>query len=451
MRLNVGCGKRFEPDYFNIDFYDDLIADKKMSALNLEFDDNLFEEIKVIHVIEHLGFFESIYALSEFFRVLEPNGFLNIETPDINRAFKHYLDSDNEQKNEILGWIFGIPHIGLQHKFCFPLPLLKELLKKIGFRHITTKKFYNNESIPTLRIECKKLRADVFLDLFQIMTHIRKKMITENYVDFENSFLTKEQEDLLSLYIVKMMDFEKNKNKAIIIDLLKKTLISSPQLVKFFLSELKNKEILSNFEIEHFTEITENLISFNFQNILFNSIKKTPTIPGTQRIAFSAIESFGSELINKLITDKNNKDKSIIILKEQSEKLNKQEVNFFSYDILKRKSLDYFYLGIKEFYKKNYKNSIKKFLNAIKVYRDDFLYYWNLAKVLAKLDLKSQAKKYYRWTLRLIRISKFENKKDAKNDIKKELKWIKKMKGDIPQFVPIISLEKYLQKKKNYI
>ena len=90
-------------------------------------------------------------------------------------------------------------------------------------------------------------------------------------------------------------------------------------------------------------------------------------------------------------------------------------------------------------------------MNAIKVYRDDFLYYWNLAKVLAKLDLKSQAKKYYRWTLRLVRISKFENKKNAKNDIKKELKWIKKMKGDIPQFVPIISLEKYLQKKKNYI
>ncbi len=451
MRLNIGCGKKFEPEYLNIDLYDDLIADKKMSALNLEFNDNFFEEIKAIHVIEHLGFFESIYALSEFFRVLEPNGFLNIETPDINRAFQHYLDSDDEQKNEVLGWIFGIPHAGLQHKFCFPLPLLKDLLKKIGFRHITTEKFYNNESIPTLRIECKKLRADIFLELFQIITHIRKKMITESYVDFENSFLTKEQEDLLNLFLIKMMDFTKNKDKAKIIEVLKKTLISSPQLVKFFLYEFKNKKILFNFELEHITEITDDLISINFPNILFNSIKKSPTIPGTQRIAFSAIESFGSKLINKLILNKNNKEKLINILKEQSEKFNKQEVNFFSSEILKRKSLDYFYLGIKEFYKKNYKNSLNKFLTAIKLYRDDFLYYWNLAKVLVKLDLKLQAKKYYRWTLRLVRISKIENKNHIKDDIKKEFKWIKKMTGDIPKFEPTISLEKFCPKKRHYI
>ncbi len=451
MRLNIGCGKKFEPEYLNIDLYDDLIADKKMSALNLEFDDNFFEEIKAIHVIEHLGFFESIYALSEFFRVLKLNGFLNIETPDINRAFQHYLDSDDEQKNEVLGWIFGIPHAGLQHKFCFPLPLLIELLKKIGFENIIIKKFYNNESIPTLRIKCRKLETNNFLKLFQIMTHIRKKMITENYVNFDNTFLTKEQEELLSLFLVKMMDFEKNKDKAIIIEILKKTLISSPQLVKFFLYEFKNKKILSNFALEHITEITEDLININFPNILFNSIKKSPTIPGTQRIAFSAIESFGSELINKLILVKNNKEKSINILKEQSEKINKQETNFYSSDILKRKSLDYFYLGIKEFYKKNYKNSLNKFLTAIKLYRDDFLYYWNLAKVLVKLDLKLQAKKYYRWTLRLVRISKIENKNYIKDDIKKEFKWIKKMKGEIPKFEPTISLEKFYPKKRNYI
>ena len=102
MKLNIGCGKNFEPDYCNIDLYEDLIADKKMSALNLEFGDNSCQEIKAIHLIEHLGFYQSIYAISEFFRVLEPECKLFLETPDLEKAFRTYLNSNYEQKKDAL-------------------------------------------------------------------------------------------------------------------------------------------------------------------------------------------------------------------------------------------------------------------------------------------------------------------------------------------------------------
>ena len=136
MKLNIGCGKKYDPNYVNIDFQERLVADKIMSAIDLDFNDNSCEEIKAIHLIEHLSFFESHYALSEFFRVLDFDGKLIIETPDIESAFKNYLNSNYEKQKEILGWVFGVPDPGLQHKLCYPLEMLLDLLEKTGFEYI---------------------------------------------------------------------------------------------------------------------------------------------------------------------------------------------------------------------------------------------------------------------------------------------------------------------------
>lgn len=446
MKLNIGSGKKYDPDYCNIDLYEDILADKKMSAINLDFTDNTCEELKVIHLIEHLGYFKALYALSEFFRVLQPNGELIIETPDIEKAFNHYLNSNYEQKKEILGWIFGIPHEGLQHKLCYPPELLIEMLEKIGYNKIIKKRFYNAESIPTLRIVCKKPLKEEFSEYFQILTHIRKKMLIENYVNFKDSFLTKEQEDLLTFILIKLMEFENKKNKEILFDLIKAALIKSPEITSSFLNSIKTKNYFSSFEIKHISEIIEHLIQFNFPNILYNSLKNAPIIPGTQKLVFSSIESFGIRLIEKLLFSKDEREKQLNHLKELSDKLSIIEINIFSPMNIKRKSEDFFYQGIKQFYLDKYDISRKKLLTAIQLYRDDFLYFWNLAKVLIKLDLKAHALKFYRRTLRLLKISKVENKKKIRNDINQEIIWIKKGKEPSPNFKPISSLDNYLSK-----
>jgi len=445
MKLNIGCGKKFDQDYYNIDLYDNLVADKKMSAFNLEFADNSSQEVKAVHLIEHLGFYQSIYALGEFFRVLEPNGKLILETPDLEKAFRIYLNSNYEQKKDALRWIYGLPHEGLEHKFCFPPQLLREILKKIGFENVIQTSFYNNESIPSIRFVCNKPEYSNYLEIFQIFSSIRKKMLYEKIINFKNLFLTKEQEDLLNFLLIETIKVANNKNKYY--KFIEKALVQSPQIVQIYLTEMFDKEFLFNIERNHILEVIEYLIKFKFQIILYNLLKNAPIIPGSQKVIFSSIESYGLVLINKLLYNKAEKSKIVNDLQKLSENIKQENIGFFSPNIVKRDSLDYFYQGIKEFHKKNYQNSLGTFLNAIKLYRDNFLYYWNVAKVFAKLNLKQKAIRYYKRTFKLLSITSLQNKAQIRKDIKLELNWVKNEKENLQKLHPILSLEKYQSNK----
>ena len=445
MKLNIGCGKKYDPAYCNIDLYEDLVADRMMSALNLEFDDFSCEEIRAIHIIEHLSFFETIYALSEFFRVLEPNGKIIIETPDLEKACQHYLKASEEQKKDILGWFFGIPHKGLQHKICFPPFLLKELLSNAGFKNISTDFYYNNESIPSIRFECNKLSESYPLSVFQLMTKIRKSMLVNNYINLADSFITKEQDDLISKFASELLKLEQKDNKKSVLEIFYEISIKSPKFLIFFIDGLKNQDFLSEKEMKAIRNTAELLIDLKFPNILLNSLKKVSLQPGTQKIAFSSIESFGRCIITKINQSTEERAEIIEKLKGMSEDIKDGEINFFSFEIIKQKSLDYFYKGIKEAYLGKYKAAHNRFLEAIKLYRDDFFYYWNLAKVLTKLELGEQAIKFYKFTLRFFRLKQFQFRDEMKSDIKKELHWVKNRQGEVPDFEPVISIEKYIK------
>jgi len=443
MKINIGCGKKYDPNYCNIDLYEDLVADRLMSAFDLDFEDYVCDEIKAIHIIEHLSFFETIYALSEFFRVLEPNGKLILETPDLEKTCQHYLKANGEQKKEILGWFFGIPHKGLQHKICFPPFLLRELLSNAGFGDISTVFYYNNESVPSVRFKCKKIEEVYSLKIFQIITKIRKAMLVKNYVDFTDSFLIKEQEDLIAKFASELLRLEKNDKKDKVIEILTEILIKSPGFARFFLEAIKGKDLLSENEIEVIFNTAEILGDLKFPNILLNSLKKGPLKPGTQQIIFSSIESFAKSIITKLNQFEEDRTKITEELIDWSENIKDPEISFFSFKLIEQKSLDYFYKGIKAFYLKKYKTAHNKFLEAIRLYRDDIFYYWNLAKVLAKLELEDQAINFYKLTLRFLRLKKVEFKDEIKLDIKKELHWVRNKQGPTPKFEPIISIEKY--------
>ena len=187
----------------------------------------------------------------------------------------------------------------------------------------------------------------------------------------------------------------------------------------------------------------EILDDLNFPNILSNSLKKGPLKPGTQQTIFSSIESFAKSIITKLDQFEKDRGKITEELKDLSEDIKNPEISFFSFKLIEQKSLDYFYKGIKAFHVKKYKTAHNKILEAIRLYRDDLFYYWNLAKVLAKLELEDQAIQFYKLTLRFLRLKKIQYKDEIKLDIKKELRWVRTKQGPIPKFEPIISIEKY--------
>lgn len=438
MKLNIGCGKKYDPDYCNIDLYEDLVADRLMSAINLEFEDYCCDEIKAIHIIEHLSFFETIYALSEFFRVLEPNGKLIIETPDLEKTCQHYLKANREQRKEILGWFFGIPHKGLQHKICFPPFLLIELLENTGFENITYSSFYNDESIPSVRFICCKRGNSDTNEEFQVVSNLRKKLILTNQIDFNNSYLVKEQEDLLAFIASNLLEFKKTKKKELIKGTFVELLFKWPAIVNPLLIVLENEKYLSQGDQVNIKEISELLVESKIVNILFNLITEGAASPGTQRIIFFSVESFARKLVENLLNSKEDREKLIMKLKtlnKSSEDLNNK---IFSASLIERKALNMFYLGIKSFHQKNYTHAHNLFLRAIKLNRDNYLFFWNLSKTLARLKSYNQSEKVYKKTLRLIKITSIKNKHDLKTQIQDEYDWIKKRKGNKPKFDPII-------------
>ena len=438
MKLNIGCGKKYDPDYCNIDLYEDLVADRLMSAFNLEFDDNTCDEIKAIHIIEHLSFFETIYALSEFFRVLEPNGKLILETPDLEKTCQHYLKANGEQKKEILGWFFGIPHKGLQHKLCFPPFLLIELLENTGFDNITTSSFYNDEYIPSVRIKCYKSGNSEELEVFQVISKLRKELLLSNQIDFADSFLTKEQEDLVTFIASKLLESKKTRIKGLIKELFVELLFKWPEIVKTLLLVIQNESYISHVEYLNIKEISDLLIEHKIVNILVNSITEGPTNPGSQRIILFSVESFARKLIENLLNSKENRERLIEKLKTLHKSSKDLSNKIFSATLIERKALNLFYLGIKSFHQKNYTHAHNLFLRAIKLNRDNYLFFWNLSKTLARLKSYNQSEKVYKKTLRLINITNVKNKQDLKSQIQNEFNWIKKRKGNKPKFDPII-------------
>ena len=156
MKINLGCGGDYKKNFLNVDAFDSTIADEVMDANDLRFEDNSVDEIVLSQVIEHLGIAGSIYVLSECFRVLKPKGTLVIETPDIRSSFKKYLEGDRERRKNILPWIYGVDMPGMQHRFCFPDDLLKEILRDNGYADIKKDFIVYDEEQPILKVTCEK-------------------------------------------------------------------------------------------------------------------------------------------------------------------------------------------------------------------------------------------------------------------------------------------------------
>ena len=124
--LDAGCGIKFDgkPHFFKfylaenskkvigVDLdpnvtkvqhnYDNLEL-KQGSLDNLEFEDNTFDKIFCISVIEHFKEVDILKVLNEFARVLKPNGkvIVTLDTPKIN--VKRWVNLVNESDLEFLG------------------------------------------------------------------------------------------------------------------------------------------------------------------------------------------------------------------------------------------------------------------------------------------------------------------------------------------------------------
>jgi predicted SAM-dependent methyltransferase len=83
MKLNLGCGQNLIPGYINVDKYGDPDVLHDLETFPWPWEDNSVDEIRLTHVLEHLGETTATYfkIIQELYRISKPNGLIFIVVP----------------------------------------------------------------------------------------------------------------------------------------------------------------------------------------------------------------------------------------------------------------------------------------------------------------------------------------------------------------------------------
>ncbi|MBT7899652.1 MAG: methyltransferase domain-containing protein [Candidatus Marinimicrobia bacterium] len=145
MKINLGCGKNYIPGFVHVDLDEHPHIDHRSNVKDLSFfENNSAELIYSSHTLEYFDRKEVVDVLSEWYRVLKPEGVLRIAVPDfeaIVKVYKKYNDLDHQG---ILGPLYGFwPYKStcdkidtFYHKTTYDFNSLKKLLFTSGFSDV---------------------------------------------------------------------------------------------------------------------------------------------------------------------------------------------------------------------------------------------------------------------------------------------------------------------------
>ncbi|MBN1485112.1 MAG: hypothetical protein JXA37_10345 [Chloroflexia bacterium] len=151
LRLHLGCGLVHRPGWVNLDRYQTAAADVQAGALLLPFADGAAVEIAACQLVEHLGYVGTLYALSEWARVLAPGGRLCVETPDRGATLR--AAADEAGREQALPWLFGAAGRGQGHRYLFGAAELCGLLEQAGLSVLQVRRLCPTPYRPILQIE----------------------------------------------------------------------------------------------------------------------------------------------------------------------------------------------------------------------------------------------------------------------------------------------------------
>ena len=162
MKLNIGCGNVPLEGYTNVDKYyypgstaplnDNGLAETWNTdhpdstwvfgdAVKLDFPNDYFDQVLMVHIIEHLSMEDGNLAIKEAYRVLKPGGTIEIETPDLLKACKLMLETGISDPNWYRYWgcIYGTTGKdgeGQFHLCGYTQSYLKFKMEERGFKDI---------------------------------------------------------------------------------------------------------------------------------------------------------------------------------------------------------------------------------------------------------------------------------------------------------------------------
>lgn len=174
MRLNIGCGRKVQDGYFNIDaahspkaprapelIYQFEFDDEGQLLDRIPLDDGVADEIQAIHIFEHFYRWTCEAVLAEFHRLLKPGGLLILELPDLMKCCENIISGRQGKHVDQLGrWgLYGDPtekNKFMVHPWGWSPDELMQFLKANRFkeaRHMPTKFHSTGKMHRDMRIE----------------------------------------------------------------------------------------------------------------------------------------------------------------------------------------------------------------------------------------------------------------------------------------------------------
>lgn len=146
--LNLGCGKDFRPDYWNVDIDPLVQADAYLNIFDwfpMDYEGR-FYQVVAHDVLEHTSWFHSEEVLKIWSLLLAPKGHLIVRVPNIE-AICHMVVSRELEPETACVLIYGGQNAGAEnwrlgaHAAGFTASRLRDLAENVGLTVLTIERF----------------------------------------------------------------------------------------------------------------------------------------------------------------------------------------------------------------------------------------------------------------------------------------------------------------------
>jgi len=159
---NLGCGNKKWDGWINVDLHSD-IADIKCDLRKLEIASDSADAVAAIHVLEHFYEWEVSDVLTEWKRILKPNGKMILELPCMDKVFAYVhncvVNKQPLQPFMTLLALYGDPkhkQPAMCHKWGWFQEPLRQMLESVGMERIEFCSPKYHFPFRDMRIECYK-------------------------------------------------------------------------------------------------------------------------------------------------------------------------------------------------------------------------------------------------------------------------------------------------------
>jgi hypothetical protein len=396
--LHLGSGRDYRPGAVNLDLYDLTAVDLQADALRLPFADGSVACLEARHLVEHLGYAGTIYALAEWQRVLDTGGTLLLETPERTAACLAAAEPDPPASD--LHWLFGLSQPGLGHLTLFDGSDLETLATKARLNQVRVTPTAGTQ--PSLRLTGRKAgdrRAGLWLRLHTgiVAAGIVNPIATPPYLAL--------LEMLCEQVISAALDLPECGVDACLTRVLGLTARHDPRVSQVAIKVLVTEAVVSRGAAAPYLDLASSLLQDLFPARLAACLRQEAALPGTQAYR---LQRFGDRtslyLTARLHPGEADLKPFVEWFDAASVSLRPadKEISFFCAESLAELSQRETARGVREFSKSNHKSAHQYFVSALDYDADNPWPRWNLARLALAAKQRLEALEAYAALLELI-------------------------------------------------